>query len=63
MRTATVAERLSRALNSPYLPSSVPMDLTTYVVGESQGGGVRVLLAAEIGCGAQPRPSSTWAES
>jgi VWFA-related protein len=51
VRTATVADRLSRALNSPFLPSSVPMDLTTYVVGESQGGGVRVLLAAEIGCG------------
>ena len=27
------------------------MDLTTYFVGEPQGGGVRVLLAAEIGCG------------
>jgi len=54
IRTAPVADRLSRALNSPYLPASVPMDLTTYIVGEPQGGGVRVLLAAEIGCGAQP---------
>lgn len=53
VRTAPVAARLSRALNSPYLPASVPMDLTTYVVGEPQGGGLRVLLAAEIGCGAQ----------
>jgi VWFA-related protein len=54
VRTAPVADRLSRALNSPYLPASVPMDLTTYVVGEPQGGGLRVLLAAEIGCGTQP---------
>ena len=54
IRTAPVADRLSRALNSPYLPGSVPMDLTTYVVGEPQGGGVRVLLASEIGCGPQP---------
>jgi VWFA-related protein len=54
VRTAPVADRLSRALNSPYLPASVAMDLTTYVVGELQGGGVRVLLAAEIACGAQP---------
>ena len=54
IRTAPVADRLSRALNSPYLPASVPMDLTTYIVGEPQGGGLRVLLAAEIGCGTQP---------
>ena len=53
IRTAPVATRLSRALNSPYLPASVPMDLTAYFVGEPQGGGVRVLLAAEIGCGPQ----------
>jgi len=53
VRTATVASHLSRVLNSPYLPSSVPMDLTTYVVGDQRGGGVRVLLAAEIGCGGQ----------
>ena len=53
IRTAPVADRLSRVLNSPYLPSSVPMDLTTYVIGDQQAGGVRVLLAAEIGCGPQ----------
>ena len=53
IRTAPVADRLSRVLNSPYLPSSVAMDLTTYVVGGHQDGGVRVLLAAEIGCGPQ----------
>ena len=52
IRTVPVASRLSRALNSPYLPASVPMDLTTYVVNDVQSGGVRVLLAAEIGCGA-----------
>ena len=52
VRTAPLAQRLTRALNSPYLPASVPMDLTTYVVSDAQGGGVRVLLAAEIGCGA-----------
>jgi VWFA-related protein len=57
-RTASVADRLSRALNSPYLPSSIPMDLTTYVVGEPQGGGVRVLLAAEIGC--SPRTTAEF---
>jgi len=50
-QAAPIAERLSRALNSPYLPASVPMDLTTYVVGDSREGGVRVLMAAEIGCG------------
>jgi VWFA-related protein len=50
-RTAPIASRLTRSLNSPYLPTSVPMDLTTYVVGDAQNGGVRVLLAAEIGCG------------
>jgi VWFA-related protein len=53
IRTSPVAERLSRVLNSPYLPSAVPMDMTSYVVGDTQSGGVRVLLAAEIGCGAQ----------
>jgi VWFA-related protein len=52
-RTASVADRLSRALNSPYLPVSIPMEMTTYVIGEPQGGGVRVLLAAEVGCGPQ----------
>ncbi len=53
IRTAPVADRLSRALNSPYLPSAIPIDMTTYVVGDTQNGGVRVLLAAEIGCGPQ----------
>ena len=53
VRTAPVAQRLSRALNSPYLPASIPMDLTTYVVRDAEDGGLRVLLAAEIGCGAQ----------
>ncbi len=50
-RTAPVADRLSRALNSPSLPSAIPIDMTTYVVADPQSGGVRVLLAAEIGCG------------
>ena len=52
-RTTPVATRLSRALNSPYLPASIPMDLTTYVIRDAEVGGLRVLLAAEIGCGAQ----------
>jgi VWFA-related protein len=51
VRSAPIADRLSRILNSPYLPSSIPMDLTTYVVGGPEGGSVRVLLAAEVGCG------------
>jgi len=53
IRTVSAASRLSRLLNSPYMPVSVPMDLTTYVVGEPRSGVVRVLLAAEIGCGPQ----------
>ncbi len=53
IRTTPVADRLSRALNSPNLPFTIPFDMTTYVVGDTQSGGVRVLLAAEIGCGPQ----------
>jgi len=53
VRAVPVANRLTRALNSPYLPASIPMDLTTYIVGEPQSGGIRVLLAAEVGCGPQ----------
>ena len=50
--SASMAQRVTRALNSPHLPVTVPMDLTTYVIGDSRAGGVRVLMAAEIGCGA-----------
>jgi len=53
IRTAPAAQRLTRALNSPYLPASIPMDLTTYVVRDAESAGLRVLLAAEIGCGTQ----------
>jgi VWFA-related protein len=50
--SAPIADRLSRVLNSPYLPAVVPVDMTTYVVGGGDGS-MRVLLAAEIGCGSQ----------
>jgi VWFA-related protein len=48
----TPGERLSRALNSPFLPPTLPVGVATYVVGDSQNSGVHVLVAVEIGCAA-----------
>ena len=48
----TPSERLSKALNSPFLPPTLRVGVATYVIGDSQGSGLHVLLAAEIGCAA-----------
>ncbi len=49
---ATAADRLSKALNSPFLPPTLPVGVATYVVGDASDSDVHVLLAAEIGCAA-----------
>ncbi len=49
---ASAAERITKALNSPFLPPTLRVGVATYVVGDSQDAGLHVLLAAEIGCAA-----------
>jgi VWFA-related protein len=51
---ASTGRRLGLALKAPFVPHALTIDLATPVMREpGAGGGVRMLLAADIGCGPQ----------
>jgi VWFA-related protein len=48
---ASTGRRLGLALKAPFVPHALTIDLATPVMREPNGAGLRMLLAAEIGCG------------
>jgi VWFA-related protein len=50
---ASTGRRLGLALKAPFVPHALTIDLATPVMREPNGAGLRMLLAADIGCGPQ----------